>query len=115
MSKGGSDWHIPADWQFHLGMLVMIPLIALLAGILCSGVELLLTAGGSVPHVLGISVGIFGVVLLFISRLPLYRTRRFWTLGPGQLGRKHRQVYWLAYAAVTASVLLLGIGWLRAS
>jgi hypothetical protein len=30
------------------------------------------------------------------------------------LDRKHRRIYWLAYAFVVASLLLLGVVWLRA-
>jgi hypothetical protein len=52
---------------------------------------------------------------LFLARLPLYRARRFWTVGPRQLDRKHRRYYWLAYVAVTVSLLLLWIVWLRTS
>jgi len=34
MSKNKADWHIPSDWVFQLGLLVIIPAIAILAGIL---------------------------------------------------------------------------------
>jgi hypothetical protein len=62
----------------------------------------------------GLGAGVIGAVLLFVARLPLYKQRRFWTIGPMQLDRKLRRIYWLAYAFVVASLLLLGVVWLRA-
>ncbi len=54
-----------------------------------------------------------GALLLLLARLPLYRERRFWTVGPRQLDQKHRRLCWLAYAFVTVSLLLLLVVWLR--
>jgi hypothetical protein len=61
----------------------------------------------------GPALGCFGIVLLFLARLPLYRQRQFWTFGPSALPKLHRKLYWLAYLLVVASVLLLGVVWLK--
>ncbi len=61
---------------------------------------------------LGVGAGILGVLLLLLARLPLYRERRFWTVGPRELDRKHRRFYWLAYACVASSLVLLLVVWL---
>jgi hypothetical protein len=115
MSKRDSNWYIPSDWLWHLGMFLMIPCIAILAGVLLPVVARLKTADVGVLYGVGLAAGIVGVLLLFIARLPLYRERRFWTLGPRQLDEKHRRFYWMAYIAVAVSLLLFWIVWLRIS
>ena len=113
MSKRDSNWYIPADWLFHLGNLVIIPCIVILASVLLPAVARLKTTDVATLYGLGVGVGLVGILLLFIARLPLYRQRRFWTVGPRELDRKHRRFYWLAYAAVLLSLFLLWIVWLR--
>jgi hypothetical protein len=115
MSKRDSNWYVPADWLWHFGMFLIIPCVALLASILLPVIARLKTADIAALYFSGVAAGVLGVLLLFIARLPLYRARRFWTLGPRQLDRKHRRYYWLAYVAVTVSLLLLWIVWLRTS
>jgi hypothetical protein len=110
MSKRNSDWYIPPDW----GMFIVIPCIAVLSSMLLPIVAKLQTADMRALYGFGLGAGVIGTVLLFVARLPLYKQRRFWTIGPMQLDRKHRRIYWLAYAFVVASLLLLGIVWLRA-
>ena len=61
----------------------------------------------------GLGAGAIGAVLLFVARLPLYKQRRFWTIGPMPLDRKHRRIYWLTYVFVVTGLLLLGVVWLR--
>lgn len=109
MSNRNSDWYIPPDW----GMFIVIPCIAVLAGMLLPIVAKLHTADLRMLYGFGLGAGVVGAVLLFVARLPLYKQRRFWTIGPMQLDRKHRRVYWLACAFVVASLLLLGAVWLR--
>jgi len=111
MSKRNSDWYIPPDWLLMLGV---IPCISVLAGLLLPLVARLKTAELRTLYGFGLGAGVMGAVLLFIARLPLYRQRRFWTVGSEQLDRKHRRIYWLAYVFVAASLLLLGLVWLRA-
>src|SRR5271166_4207423 len=107
MSKRHSDWYVPGDWLVHFGMLVIIPSMVVLGSTLLPAVVRLKTADVSTLYAFGVGAGILGVLLLFIARLPLYRARRFWTIGPGQLDLKHRGYYWLAYVAVTVSLFLL--------
>ena len=113
MSKRDSNWNVPADWLWHFGMLVIIPCVALMASILLPVVARLKMADITTLYSSGIAMGVLGVLLLFIARLPLYRARQFWTFGPRQLDRKHRCYYRLAYVAVAVSLLLLWIVWLR--
>lgn len=115
MSKRESDWYVPADWLWHFGSLVIIPCVALLASMLLPVVARLKTADVARLYACGVGAGALGVLLLFIALLPLYRVRRFWTLGPRQLDRRHRRYYWQGYIAVTVSLLLLWMVRLRAS
>lgn len=48
-----------------------------------------------------------GVVLLFFARLPLYRQRRFFSIGPKLLDEPHRRLYRWAYRFIFLGVLLL--------
>ena len=100
---------------FHLGMLVIVPSVALLAGVLLPAFAGLKMGEVSVSYALGVGAGLLGVLLLFIARLPLYRARRSWTIDPRQLDRKHRLYYWVASVTVTISLLLLCMVWLRTS
>jgi hypothetical protein len=80
MSKRRSDWYVPADWLAFLGMLVIIPSVALLGSMLLPALARLKTADVGTLYALGVGAGILGVLLLFAARLPLYRARRFWTI-----------------------------------
>ena len=110
MNKRDPDWcYVPPDAL----ALLLIPFVALLAGVLLPVVARLKTTEVGTLYGIGVGAGILGSVLLFLARLPLYRQRRFWTLGPRQLDRKHRWFYWLAYACIAGSLLLLLVVWLR--
>lgn len=109
MSKRNSDWYIPPDW----GIFLVIPCIAVLSSMLLPVVAQLKTGDMRALYGFGLGAGIIGVVMLFVARLPLYKQRRVWTIGPMQLDRKHRRIYWMAYVFVAASLLLLGVVWLR--
>jgi dipeptide/tripeptide permease len=113
MSKRNSDWYIPPDWFWYLGPFIVLPCIAVLASMLLPIVAKLHTADIRMLFGFGLGAGVIGAVLLFVARLPLYKQHRFWTIGPMQLDRKHRRIYWLAYAFILASLLLLGVVWLR--
>jgi hypothetical protein len=107
MNKHDSDWYIPQDWFCILGMSILPVVIAVLA-------SMILTANLCALYGVGLGAGVWGSAMLWVARLPLYKQRRFWTIGPMQLDRKHRRIYWLAYVFVAVSLLLLGIVWLRA-
>jgi hypothetical protein len=113
MSKRNSDWYIPPDLLALLGMFFVLPCILVSAGILWPLVARLQTADLRAIYGFGVGAGVVGAFLLFAARLPLYKQRRFWTVGPKQLDRKHRRLYWLAYIFFAASLLLFAGVWLR--
>lgn len=94
-------------------LLFVIPVIAILAGVLLPVLSFLKTADAIILFYTALGTGVMGSMLLFLARLPLYRQRRFWTFGPGALPQFHRKLYWLAYVAVVAALSLLGIVRLR--
>ena len=113
MSKRNSDWYVPPEALGLLSTLLLVPSIAVLAGILLPIVARLKTADVVALYGIGVGVGVVGAVLLFAARVPLYRQRRFWRFWPRCLDRKHRRIYWLAYGFVSAGLLLLWVVWLR--
>lgn len=113
MSKRNSNWYVPGDWLWHLGILVCLVCIPILAGLLLPTLAQLQRTDVNTLYGVGVAAGVIGIVLLFIARMPLYRQRHFWTVGPRQLDRKHRLFYWLAYGFVIVSLLLLLVVWLR--
>lgn len=56
---------------------------------------------------LAVFLGVVGVVLLFTARIPLYRQRRFFTLGPSSLSGIYRKLYFTAYIFIVPSIVLL--------
>jgi hypothetical protein len=109
MSRKTPDWYFPPD----LLILFVIPIIAILAGVLLPVLSFLKTTDAIILFFTALGTGVMGSMLLFLARLPLYRQRRFWTFGPSALPSLHRKLYWLAYAAIVVALLLLGIVWLR--
>ena len=55
---------------------------------------------------LAIFWGSVGAVLLLIARIPLYRERRFFTLGPSSLNGIYRKLYFTAYVFILPSIVL---------
>jgi hypothetical protein len=109
MSRKTSDWYFPPD----LMILFVIPIIAILAGVLLPVLSYLKTTDAIILFYTALGTGVMGSMLLFLARLPLYRQRRFWTFGPSALPTFYRKLYWLAYVAIVTALLLLGIVWLR--
>ncbi len=95
-------------------LLFVVPVIAILAGILLPALSFLKTTDAIILFYTALGTGVVGSILPFLARLPLYRQRRFWTFGPGALPEFYRKLYWLADVAIVATLLLLGIVWLRA-
>jgi hypothetical protein len=110
MSKRNSDWYIPPEWLWAL----TLPGVGLMASIFLPLLSVLKTADVRALYRLGLGAGLLGAFLLLTARMPLYRERRFWTIGPKQLDRTYRRIYWLAYIFVAVSLLQLGVVWLRA-
>jgi hypothetical protein len=63
--------------------------------------------GGVGAFAVALALGVVGILLLFLARLPLYRRRQFFSFGPRQLDRPHRKLYWWAYGFVVVSIFLL--------
>ena len=55
------------------------------------------------------ALGVIGASLLFWARIPLYRERRFLTVGPRHLDARHRKIYWTAWTLILLSIGLLGL------
>ncbi|MEI7807069.1 MAG: hypothetical protein WCJ07_01150 [Verrucomicrobiota bacterium] len=116
MSKKRSDWHLPEEVPGFLSSIFFMPItaaIAVLAAMLLPSVTSLRDIAITRLFWIGLATGIFGTILLFVARFPLYRQKRFWTTGPRELDGFHRRLYWLAYLAVLGSIGLLVIVWLR--
>ena len=58
---------------------------------------------------LGAVFAVVGVILLVVARLPLYRQRRFFSIGPGPLDLSHRRLYWRGYAFILVGILFLTV------
>jgi len=114
MNKRNSDWYIPPDWRCLLAVSFLPACIAILAAMILPLEAKLQTANLWTLYGLGLCAGVASVVMLLIARKPLYKERHFWTIGPKWLDRKHRRIYWLSYAFVAVSLLLLSVVWLRA-
>ena len=56
---------------------------------------------------LAVFLGVVGAVLLLVARIPLYRQRRFFTLGPRSLTGIYRKLYFTAYVFIVPSIVLL--------
>jgi multisubunit Na+/H+ antiporter MnhB subunit len=56
-----------------------------------------------------LALGGAGAILLFCARLPLYRQRRFFTIGPKELHGVYRKLYLAAYTCIVPSVILLSL------
>ncbi len=113
MSKRRSDWSLPPEALGLVGTLLVVPTITVVMSLMLPILVQLKTAHVVALYLVGVGTGMLGSALLFLARLPLYRRRQFWTFGPGELDRKHRRLYWLAYGFISASLLLFCVVWLR--
>jgi hypothetical protein len=105
MKEWLKDWSpLPPD----VFALIFSPLIVLGIALLTTSLFWRLLRGGVLAvFALGVAAGIIGVVLLFLARLPLYRSGRFLAVGPRLLDAGHRRLYRWAYGFVGTSVLVL--------
>jgi hypothetical protein len=58
-------------------------------------------------YAVGLAVATVGVSLIFYSKLPLYRQRRFFTFGSRALPEERRPFYRWGYRCVAIAVVLL--------
>jgi len=103
------SWQFPADLPGLLSMLAMATLPLIVAGYLLTPLFGAISGDPIGLWMATVLAGV-GIVLLFYARLPFYRQRRFFTLGPGPLDAQHRRIYRWAYLFIGASVPLLVLG-----
>jgi hypothetical protein len=116
MSNKRSDNHLPEEVLGFLSSIFFMPVIPVIAMLTAMLLPSVTSPRGEIITSLywvGVAGGVFGIVLLFLARLPLYRQRRFLNFGPRGLDRIHRRLYWLAYLVVLVSMGLFAIVWLR--
>ena len=108
MKRSDPDaWYLPPTAL----LLLAVPCVTVGASLLLPVLLRLKAADLSTWYGLGVGTGALGIVLLFFARLPLYRARKWMTVGPGNLDRPHRRLYWLAYVLIAGSVLFLLTVW----
>jgi len=116
MSNKRSDNHLPEEVLGLLSSIFFMPVIAVIAMLTAMLLPSVTSLRGEVItrlYWVGVAGGVFGIVLLFLARLPLYRQGRFLTFGPRELDQIHRRLYWLAYLVVLVSMGLFVVVWLR--
>lgn len=113
MNQKRSEWYPPGEVLGLLVTIFLVPTMGVLVAWLLPAIQFLRLVDVSRLFLGGLGTGLCGIALLFFARLPLYRQRRFWTFGPRELDRRHRQLYWLAYAFVVASIALLAAVWCK--
>lgn len=101
-----SDWYVPPDCVAHVALL-MIAFVGMLSAMLLPALNAANGRGDNTLAYVALSIGLIGVILLFLARLPLYRQRRFFTFGSRTLDDSHKRLYRWAYRFIGASVLLL--------
>jgi hypothetical protein len=113
MDKKSSKWYIPADIHILLITPVVLVLITILAGDLLPVMMSLKQGSLEKIYFAALGFAVTGILLLFFARLPLYRQRKFWTVGPRALDLIHRRLYWTSYVFLVLGIGLLGVVWLR--
>ena len=101
-----ANWNMAPDLRFLLGwQLFVIPIgivttmfILSLNKVSRGDLTLLWTALG---------LGLFGLTLLFVARLPLYRKHNYFSIGPAGLPARNRKLYWISYGFIGTCIVLL--------
>ena len=94
--------HVPPDMAV-IGSFLVVILAILFVSCGLSWVK----RGDTTLFKLAVFLGAIGAVLLFIARIPLYRQRRFFTLGPRTLTGIYRKLYFASYVFIVPSIVLL--------
>jgi len=105
MKEDRLKWYIPADWMAHLGCFLMIVLNISAMMILPAIANT--RKGNLTLFILSLVLSLIGAVLLFLARLPLYRQRRFFTIGPTALPDSHRRIYRAAWKFIAAGLVVM--------
>jgi hypothetical protein len=104
--SGEHRWAFPPDLLFALGIPIIF--VALVTEWV---LDWLFRARTGDPWFFGaaVAIGVAGIAMLFVARLPLYRQHRFWCIGSRELPDRSRVLYRRAYCLITVSVLLLAM------
>lgn len=99
------DSHFPPDVAVIGGCLFVIMAVVYVS----CGLSWAKTRGDTTLFNLALFLGGIGAVLLLVARIPLYRRRRFFTLGPRSLTGIYRKLYYAAYVFIVPSIGLLAL------
>ena len=102
-----SRYYFPPDLAAYFGLFFILPPIAIFTSWFSTHLSHLKSRGDTTLVWFALVLAAIGTALLFAARLPLYKQRRFFVIGPGDLDEKHRRLYRLAYKFIGSSVGLL--------
>ena len=108
-SRKFSDWYVPPDIAFIYALPFTIICIAVLSGMLLPLISHAHGKGDLLLLYMAFALGVVGIVLLALAKMPLYRQRRFFTFGPRALDEGHSRLYRRAYCLIVVSVLLMSL------
>jgi len=101
-----SDWKMPKDMLSLLGVFVILPSVAIIAGCFLPMLSRV-RRGDPTLFWITVSIAIVGVFLLFIAKLPLYRQGKFFTFGTKALPERHKSYYRIACFLIVASAIIM--------
>ena len=108
-SRKFSDWYVPPDIAFIYALPFTIICVAVLSEILLPLISRARGKGDLILLYIAFVLGVVGIVLLALAKLPLYHQRRFFTFGSRALDEGHRRLYRRAYCFIVISVLLMSL------
>jgi len=103
--KRSSYWYFPPD----MASLFLLFGFLLLSLFIFADIATARSPWDSFFFRLAVTLGGVGLILLFCARVPLYRQRRFFTIGPKELHGVYRKLYFTAYTCIVPSVVLLSL------
>ena len=110
-----SDWYIPKDWAFLLGwhlMAFVFLFLPILVNVIINKLFSGLTEtqnGNPDLYYVSLSLSLSGILLLLIARIPLYRQKRFFAIGPKGLPALSKLCYWISYCFIVPAIVLMAL------
>lgn len=89
-----------------MAFVIMLPTIAILAGLVTPALSKA-RHGDSTLFIVALTLVFVGLVLLSVAKLPLYREKRFFTIGVEPLPESCRKVYRAAWVFTATGLLIL--------